>query len=46
MSGQIRAPAALSLGKSPRYPLVKRWVGPRADLDAVAKKKCLFSREI
>jgi hypothetical protein len=26
-------------GKSPRYPLDRRWVGPRTVLDAVAKRK-------
>jgi hypothetical protein len=30
VSGQVRAPAALSLGKSPLYPLDRRLLGPQS----------------
>jgi hypothetical protein len=39
---QFHTPAALPRGKRPRYPLEGGWVGPRAGLDAVAKRKILF----
>jgi hypothetical protein len=44
VSGQRHAPAALyPRGKNPRYPLDRRLggVGPRAGLDAGAKRKIL-----
>jgi hypothetical protein len=44
VSGQRHAPAALyPRGKDPRYPLDRRvgWVGPRAGLDAEARRKIL-----
>jgi hypothetical protein len=39
VSGQLHAPAALPQGKSPWYPLDRRWVDPRAVVDAVVKRK-------
>jgi hypothetical protein len=39
VSGQFIAAAALSPGKSPSTHWKGSWVGPRAGLDAVAKKK-------
>jgi hypothetical protein len=40
VSGQLHAPAALSSGKDPRYLLDRGgWVGPRAVLDTVVKRK-------
>jgi hypothetical protein len=42
VSDQRHAPAALyPRGKSPRYPLDTRLVGPRAGLDAEARRKIL-----
>jgi hypothetical protein len=42
VSGQRHAPAALyPLGKNPRYPLNRRLGGPRAGLDAGARRKIL-----
>jgi hypothetical protein len=38
-SGQLHVPAALPPGKDPSYPLVGGWVGPKAVLDAVVKRK-------
>jgi hypothetical protein len=43
VSGQYHAPAALyPQEKDPRYPLIGGWVGPRAGLDAGAKRKILY----
>jgi hypothetical protein len=45
VSGQRHAPAALyPRGKDPRYPLdrIRGWVGPRAGLDAGARRKILY----
>jgi hypothetical protein len=40
VSGQLHAPAALPPGKEPLVPIwVGGWVGPRAVLDAVVKRK-------
>jgi hypothetical protein len=41
VSSQLHAPAALSQGKEPRFPLEINWVGPRTGLDAVEKRKKL-----
>jgi hypothetical protein len=42
VSGQRHAPAALyPRGKDPRYPLYRRWVGPRAGLDTEDRGKIL-----
>jgi hypothetical protein len=45
VSGHIHAPAALSPGQQRRYPfdMIWGWVGPRAGLDAVAKRKMPIS---
>jgi hypothetical protein len=40
VSGQLHALAALFPGKEPLYP----WVGPRAVLDAVVKRKIASTR--
>jgi hypothetical protein len=32
-------------GRAPQYPLDRRLVGPRADLDALEKRKILHCRE-
>jgi hypothetical protein len=43
VSGQRHTPAALyPRGKDPRYPLYRRLVGPRADLDTEARGKNHF----
>jgi hypothetical protein len=39
MSGQLHAPAALHPGKESGTPWIGGWVGPRAVLDAVVKRK-------
>jgi hypothetical protein len=39
VSGQIHAPVALIPAKNPRYLWIEGWVGPRASIDAVAKRK-------
>jgi hypothetical protein len=39
MSGQFQAPAALAPGRDPRTHWIGDWVGPRAGLDAVVKRK-------
>jgi hypothetical protein len=40
VSGQLHTPAALPPGeRGPRTNWIGGWVGPRADLDAVAKRK-------
>jgi hypothetical protein len=39
MSGQLHAPAALPQGKGSGTHWIGGWVGPRADLDAVVKRK-------
>jgi len=45
VSGQLRATAALHLGIEPSGThWVGGWVGPRAGLDAVAKRKILSGR--
>jgi hypothetical protein len=41
VSGQIHDPAALPQVKSLRYSLDRGWVGPRAGLDAIEKRKIL-----
>jgi hypothetical protein len=41
MNGQLHALAALSLGKSPQYPLERRLGGPQNRLDDVEKRKFL-----
>jgi hypothetical protein len=47
MSGRIHAPAALPLGKKePSASWIWRWVRPRAELDVLEKKKCIFSAGI
>jgi hypothetical protein len=38
-SGQLQALAALTWGKSPQYHWIGGWVGPRAGLDSVEKRK-------
>jgi hypothetical protein len=40
MSGQLQAPAALSSGKDPQYPMNKR-LGHRADLDVWSRETFL-----
>jgi hypothetical protein len=39
VSGQLHAPAALPRRKNPGTYWIGGWVGPRASLDAVAKRK-------
>jgi hypothetical protein len=39
VSGQLHGQVAYPRGKSPRYPLVGGWVGPRAGLDNVENSK-------
>jgi hypothetical protein len=39
VSGQLHAPAAPPLGRDPGKNLTRVWVGPRAGLDAVTKRK-------
>jgi len=39
VSDKPRAPAALSQGKSPGTHCIGAWVGPRAGLDAVVRRK-------
>jgi hypothetical protein len=39
VSGQFHAPAALPPGKEPWYHWIRDWVGPRAVLDAVVKRR-------
>jgi len=39
VNGQLHAPAALTPGKRPRYPLDRRLGGPRGGLHAVATRK-------
>jgi hypothetical protein len=42
VSGQLHAPAALTPGKEPpRSHWIGGWVGPRAGLDRVVKRKIL-----
>jgi hypothetical protein len=46
VSGQLNAPAALPPGKEPLGThLIGGWVGPRAVLDAVEKRKIQSSRQ-
>jgi hypothetical protein len=42
MSGQFYIPTALSLGKNPGTNWIEGWVGPRASLDTVTKRKIPF----
>jgi hypothetical protein len=44
VSGQLHAPAALPQGKSPGTHWIGGWVGSRAILDAVVKRKISSSR--
>jgi len=39
VSGQLHAPPIYPQGKSPWYPLDRRWVGSRAVLDVVVRRK-------
>jgi hypothetical protein len=39
VSSQLHAPAALPSGKNPGTHWIGGWVGPRAGLDAVVKRK-------
>jgi hypothetical protein len=39
VSGQLHTPAALPPGKEPDTHRIGGWVGPRAILDAVVKRK-------
>jgi hypothetical protein len=39
VSGQLHAPPIYPQGKSPWYPLDRRWEGSRAVLDVVVKRK-------
>jgi hypothetical protein len=39
LSGQLLTPVALPPGKSIRYPLYRRFGGPRAGLDDMKKRK-------
>jgi hypothetical protein len=41
MSGQLYASAALALGKSPGTHCIGGWVGPRAGLDDMERRKIL-----
>jgi hypothetical protein len=41
VSGQLHTPTALLLGRSPGTYWVGGWMGPRASLDAVDKRKIL-----
>jgi hypothetical protein len=41
MSGQLHAPTALPPGKAPGTHWIGGWVGSRADLDAMQKRKNL-----
>jgi hypothetical protein len=43
MSGQFHAPAALSPGKSPRYPLIRRLGGPQSRSGLCRERKHLLS---
>jgi hypothetical protein len=43
-SSQLHAPAALPQGKAPGNHWILGWMGPRAGLDAVEKRKILNSR--
>jgi hypothetical protein len=46
VSGQLHAPTALPPGKEHPVPhWTEGWVGPRADLDAVAKRKISRTRQ-
>jgi hypothetical protein len=45
VSGQLHASAALPLGQSPGTHWIGAWVGPRAVLNAVVKRKILHCRE-
>jgi hypothetical protein len=42
VSGQFQAPVALPLERGPQYPLYEGWVGPRAGIYAVEKRKKSF----
>jgi hypothetical protein len=39
VSGQLHAPTSLPLRRSPRYPLDRGWIGPRAGMDNAEKRK-------
>jgi hypothetical protein len=45
VSGQLHAPAALPKERAPFAHCIGGWVGPRAGLDAVEKKKYLAPAE-
>jgi hypothetical protein len=45
VSGQLHAPAALTQGKRLRTHWIGGWVGPRAVLDAVVKRKIPSPRQ-
>jgi len=36
-------PGCFNPGKEPRYPYIEDWVGPRADLDVLEKRKTFCS---
>jgi hypothetical protein len=42
MNSQLRAPVVLPPGKDPGTHWIRGWVGPRAGLDAVAKRKIIL----
>jgi hypothetical protein len=44
VSGQLHAPAALPPGENPSTRWIGGWVGPRAVLDTVVKRKIPSSR--
>jgi hypothetical protein len=44
VSGQVHTPAALSQGRAPSSHWIGGWVGPRAVLDAVVKRKIPIPR--
>jgi hypothetical protein len=47
VSGQLHTPAALNPGEGvPGTHRIGTWVGPRASLDAVEKRKFLHCREL
>jgi len=39
VSGHLHAPATVPPEKEPPYPLDRGWMGPRASLDAVERRK-------
>jgi hypothetical protein len=42
MSGQLHAPAALSSGKQPQYPLCRRLGGPQSQSGRYEEEKCFL----